>query len=220
MARSDWYTRSTWTNEDAEAFWSRIRRTRKPEMAAQYIRIQAETLEGQGLVDQATLLLERILAEYPDTFDRAQVFHQLASCREKRGQVNDAILHLRSALEVESQRPSYQTRAWLSFGRIVVEYGRQDLYPEFMAFAETKASRPGGIESLVVFPVDRYILSSVLAIIARDAGDDGRARDHARDALVAASLTHSGFRYHPTIGLVRETDTPMYRAVAKIAADG
>jgi hypothetical protein len=102
----------------------------------------------------------------------------------------------------------------------VVEHSLQHLYPEFLAHAETKASRPGGISALVVFPVDRYMLSSVLAIIARDGGDHVRAREHARDAVAAAALTHSGFRYHPTIGLVQETETAMYRNVAKIAGDG
>jgi tetratricopeptide (TPR) repeat protein len=219
VGKSDWYTRSTWTDEDAEAFWSRVRRTRKPQMAAQYIRVQAETLEKQNLVDPASMLLERILAEYPEAFDLAQVHHQLASCREKRGRIDEAIRHLRSALEIESQHLSYQTRAWLSFGRIAAEHSLRELYPEFLAIAEAKASRPGGIASLVVFPLDRYILSSVLAIIARDSGDHGRARDHALNALAAADLTHSGFRYHPTIGLVRETDTTMYRDVVKIAGD-
>lgn len=220
MARSDWYTRSTWTPEDAEAFWARLRRTRDPLNAAQYVRIQAETLEKNGLVDQASVLLEHILAEYPGAFDLAQVHYQLATCRERQGRTDEALAQLRAALAVEAQRPNYQTRAWLTFGRLAVEQGRPELYPEFLADMASKASGKGGLESLIVFPVDRYILSSVLAVIARESGDLERAQSYAKDALAAAEMQHSGFRYHPRLGLVSETDTPLYKQVSSIAGLG
>lgn len=217
MSRSDWYTHSTWTNEDAEQFWSRLRRTRKPQMAAQYVRIQAQTLEQQGLFDEALMLLEYILANYPESFDLAQVHHQIASCCEKKGQVSAAVGHLRSALRIESQNPSYLTHAWLSLGRVAVEHGLRELYPEFLSIAEAKEAGQGGLECHLVFPIDRYEFFSILAIISRDKGDLRNARVHAISALAVADLKHSGFRYHAKIGLVRKTDTPLYRDVQKIA---
>jgi hypothetical protein len=139
---------------------------------------------------------------------------------EKQNRVDEALQHLRSALRIESQRPSYQTRAWLTFGRLAVEHQLQDLYPEFMAIAEGKANARGGLAANVVFPLDRYVFSGILALIARDSGDAPRAREHARLALAAADLKHSGFRYHPKVGLVQESDTPMYRELVQIAGDG
>jgi tetratricopeptide (TPR) repeat protein len=220
VSKSDWYTRSTWTDQDADAFWARLRRVRDWRNAAQYIRVQAKTLEEHELVDEAAALLERILADYPGNFDLPEVHHQLARCRERRGRIDEAVTHLRSALALEAANPSYQTRAWLTFGRLIVEHRLRSLYPEFLAVADAKADNADGLLRYLIFPVDRYLFSSTLAIIARDTGDQARARDQAKLALAAADRRDSGFRYHPDLGLVDATDTPLYREIASIAGDG
>src|SRR5688572_9537130 len=122
MSRAAWYTRSTWTAEDAKDFWARIARKRHPEMRAQLMRIQAAHLENAGHLDSAVAMLEKVLAEYPENFDVAQVHHQLATCRERQGRLVDSIHHLRAALAVQNTKPNFKTGAWLTFGRIVAEH--------------------------------------------------------------------------------------------------
>lgn len=57
MGRDDWYRRTTWTSEDAEAFFDRLNRSRGLESKAQYVRIQALDLEEAGLIEPASSLL-------------------------------------------------------------------------------------------------------------------------------------------------------------------
>jgi len=71
--------------------------------------------------------------------------------------------------------------------------------------------------TLTLFPVDRYILSAILAIINDARGDHSVAAEHAKGALEVADLKHSGLRYHPTLGLVEEKDTALYRSICAIA---
>jgi tetratricopeptide (TPR) repeat protein len=215
MSTAAWYTRSTWSAADADDFWARIARKRNPAMRAQLIRIQAEHLEKAGQIDAAVALLDQVLTQYPDSFDIAQVHHQLATCRERQGRVVDSMHHLRAALAVENAKPNYKTGAWLTFGRIVAEHRLRELYPEFLAILQSRDDLAPGI----VFPVERYLLSASLAIICESRGERTAAVEHARKAIAAAELTRSGLRYHPTVGLVQEKDTPLYASVARIAHD-
>jgi hypothetical protein len=54
------------------------------------------------------------------------------------------------------------------------------------------------------FPAGHYQLNAIRAIIADERGKQRTAQRHAMAALKAAAKTHSGFRYHPNIGLVDE----------------
>jgi len=55
-----------------------------------------------------------------------------------------------------------------------------------------------------MFPVQYFRWYAAHALIAADSNDAPTAKTHAQDALDAAALDHSGFRYHPRIGLVTE----------------
>jgi tetratricopeptide (TPR) repeat protein len=215
MSSAAWYTRSTWTAEDAEDFWARIARKRHPEMRAQLMRIQAAHLEKAGYLDAAIAMLEEILAQYPENFDVAQVHHQLATCRERQDRMVDAIYHLRAALAAQNTKPNYKTGAWLTFGRMVAEHQLRELYAESLATLQSNADAVPGI----IFPAERYLYSAALAIIYESRGERSAAVEYARKAIAAAELTHSGLRYHPTVGLVQEKDTPLYISVARIAHD-
>lgn len=183
-------------------------------MRSQLIRIQAEHLEKAGYIDDAVELLQKVVSDYPDTFDIAQVHHQLATCAERKGKTDEAVVHLRDALAAEGRTPNYKTRAWLTFGRIVAEHRLRDLYGEFLNLVRGQSQ--ADLTSNTIFPVDRYLLSATLAIISEDQGEHAVAVEHAKAAIAAADLTHSGFRYHPHTGLVQEKDTPLYRSIRRM----
>lgn len=54
----------------------------------------------------------------------------------------------------------------------------------------------------LTFPIDHFKWNTAKALIAAASGDASAARGFAKEALANAARDHSGFRYHPTIGLV------------------
>jgi tetratricopeptide (TPR) repeat protein len=141
MSREDWYRRETWTQDDQDAFWKRLHRSREPFHRAQYLRIQAVFLERAGILDPAVLLLEKALLEESDGAETAQIHHQIVSCREKQRRFSDAFDHLRLALAAEARWPNWQTGAALTFGRIAVDNGVLSLYDEVLAVLTAYAER-------------------------------------------------------------------------------
>jgi hypothetical protein len=55
-----------------------------------------------------------------------------------------------------------------------------------------------------MFPVERFKWHAANALIKAALGDSKAAKNHAIDALAAAEASHSGFRYHPNVGLVEK----------------
>ena len=69
MGRYDWYRKTTWTEQDRSEFWLRLNRSRNDFNKAQYLRIQALTLEETGVeanIHASMELLDGRLADYPD----------------------------------------------------------------------------------------------------------------------------------------------------------
>jgi hypothetical protein len=70
----------------------------------------------------------------------------------------------------------------------------------------------------LMFPVDHFIWHAAQAVILLNRGDRAATVLHARSALTAASQDHSGFRYHPTVGLVGEKYRRLLEELAAIGA--
>jgi tetratricopeptide (TPR) repeat protein len=220
MGRHDWYRRTTWTANDQRQFRERLARCRSDGNRAQYLRIQALYLEEAGLIEAALGLLTELLRDHRDSRDVAQAHLQLAGCHEKRGRIAEALTELRRALAAEARQPNGQIGAWLEFGRIAVEHALVDLYDEFLNLVVAREDRPGGLACWVMFPDHEYLLNACLAVIYASRGEGPRAREHARGALVAADRKHSGFRYHPRVGLVKDTHTALFRRISALGSDG
>jgi hypothetical protein len=56
----------------------------------------------------------------------------------------------------------------------------------------------------LIFPVDRFRWHAAQALLSMASGDLSNGRVEAELALKAATEDHSGFRYHPSVGLVNE----------------
>jgi len=57
-------------------------------------------------------------------------------------------------------------------------------------------------ESQLIFPVDKFKWYAAHALIMAAQGDREAAKEQAIRALDATKTSHSGFRYHPKVGLV------------------
>ncbi len=152
-----------------------------------------------------------MLDQYPEKSQLAQAHLQRAQCLVRLSQLDEAEQEFRSALECERRFPHSLTQAWIEYGWFAVRHSRQQLYEEVLAVLDDRP--PPGTE----FPVDRYKSNVVRALIASETGDSYAAKAFAVQALEAASLDHSGLRYHPTVGLVGEPEAAIHERIETLA---
>ena len=195
---ADWFRKTTWTAADREDFEAHLKRSRGVHNKSQYLRIQAFYLQKASppLYQEALSLLERVLTEWRNDIQIASALLQKAECLLETKGFEAAIPIFRQGLEFEKQCPKCRTEAWLCFPWQIVRHRRTDLFDEalrWLTFPQSNA---------IMFPVDQFRTSSIRAIIKMQQGDIASAKSHAADALTAAGIDFSGFRYHPKIGLV------------------
>jgi tetratricopeptide (TPR) repeat protein len=203
MPKTQWFRRTTWTDADREDFNARLKRSRGASSKAQYLRLQALHLAEAGHNGGAIELLDRLLAEFPESIDVAQAHAQKAESLAKLGRADDAINEYRAALQREPEYPNVRTNAWLDFGWFVLEQQLTALYEEVGRVMD-EFREVGGLK----FPAIEYRYAAIQSLLADARGEKGRAREFANQALAEAAKDHSGLRCHPTIGLVgTERDT-------------
>jgi tetratricopeptide (TPR) repeat protein len=197
MSKTEWFRRSTWTDADREEFNAQLKRSRGASNRSQYLRIQALHLADAGHHPGAIELLDRILAEFPDSIDVAQAHAQKADSLAKLGQSEPAIGEYRAALQRERDFPNVRTNAWLDFGWLVFEKQLTRFYDE-VASVLKEFREEGGLK----FPAIEYRYAALQALLADYRGEKAQAREFANRALAEAAKEHSGLRYHATVGLV------------------
>jgi tetratricopeptide (TPR) repeat protein len=140
----------------------------------------------------------RLLDEYfalGDHFDQAQAHADRASAYLALGDVEHAIAALEAALAREELYPRLLTYAYLDLPFLVASHGIESRYKQALQLLEQHRAR-------LTFPVDHFRWHATYALILSALAKPSSAREHARLALAAAAKDHSGFRYHPSVGLV------------------
>jgi len=190
MARDDWFRHTDWNAETEAAFFEKLRRARDKQ---QYLRIQASTIAGRK-PEVALRLLDEYFA-LGDHFDLAQAHADRASAYLALGDVEHAIAALEAALAREEQYPRLQTYAYLDLPFLIMSHRIAARYTQALELLERHKAR-------LTFPVDHFRWHAAYALILSAQAQTALDREHARLALVAAAKDHSGFRYHPSVGLV------------------
>jgi tetratricopeptide (TPR) repeat protein len=196
---TEWFRNTAWNASIERAFDAKLRRARRKE---QYLRIQACTL-ARSHPEVALKLLDRYFA-LPNDFDHAQAHVDRATAYLALGRVADALVAYEDALTRESAFPKLQTEAYIAFPYLVATRAVQEQYARALELLLKYKSR-------LMFPVDHFRWHTARALIAAAAQDAKTAKLHSQEALEAAAREHSGFRYHPSVGLV----TKQYDEVAK-----
>ena len=202
MSKDEWYRRKTWTPSDRTDFLARLERSRGDFQKAQYARIQAWHLQEIG-TDEATQgaveLLEMILSKWREDAQLAMVCLQHAQCLLVLGQQDRAINAFREAFRAQRAKPSEHTDAHLDFGWLCISAPLPQLYQEALCLLD-EFQGPG------VFPINTFREAAIRALIHDARKEHEAAREHAQRALSAATQTHSAFRRHSELGLVKAPD--------------
>jgi tetratricopeptide (TPR) repeat protein len=185
VARDERFRNVEWNPEIEEAFFAKLGRARRK---AQYLRIQACVL-AKSQPDVALRLLEQYF-QSGDDFDRAQAYVDRATAYRSQGLYEKAIDSYEAALAVEAERPFIKTQAYIQMPYLVATRGMKARYEQALDLLERHKER-------LTFPVDNFCWHAASALDA--------AKIHASRALQAAALETSGFRYHPSVGLVGDS---------------
>lgn len=155
--------------------------------------------------------------------ENAQAFLDQAEAHLALGALEEALRSLENALQREREFPRVKTNAWRRYAVLVAEKKLDPLYDSAL-----QVLRENPLSSLV-FPVDGFLWNAAFALIADAPGQRKEAAAAAAKALELADLTHSGFRYHPDVGVVgsrydnlktklRQIATPSQNLVGRIKA--
>jgi hypothetical protein len=211
----DWFRRHTWTEDDQAAFHARLRRCRSAFHRAQYARIQAYELHAAGgarYAQDALRLLDMIVESWPEEAN-ASVHQQRAECLRDLRRDDDAMAAYRATFAEQRRRPSYLTNAHCDFAWWIATSDRRDFFDEALRVLDD-FSRGGAL----AFPATVYLAEGARAIIEHARRDKARASRHARLALEAAEMRHSGLRYHPKVGLLQSRDEEAHATLVAISA--
>ncbi|MGN6727140.1 MAG: hypothetical protein ACTHLZ_14560 [Tepidisphaeraceae bacterium] len=193
-------------------FRERFDRSRGSYNKSQYLRIQALYLSQAGLHRDAINLLDELFDRYPDRSQIASARKQRAECLLSLSRIPEAVDEYRRSLEAERAIPTVKTGAWLDFACLIAFHGMSQLYDEAANVLDEFSA-----VSALIFPLQRFQYAAARAFLADARGDTDDARAFAKAALDEASATHSGFRYHPQLGLVNGLDNKLE---ARLAAMG
>ena len=191
MGRDEWFRNKTWDATTEARFFEKLRRARDK---AQPLRIQASYLVNTNPTS-ALALLDKYFA-LGDHIDKAQAFLDQAEAHLALGSQEEALQSLRNALQREREFPNVKTQAWSRYALLVAERRLDHLYDSVLHILR---ENPLQSHSL---PVDGFCWNSAFALIADAQGLRDHAAESAAKALHFAELMHSGFRYHPNVGLV------------------
>jgi tetratricopeptide (TPR) repeat protein len=208
----DWFRNKTWTPKIREEFLARLGRSRGAFNKAQYARIQAcellATEKRDGYV-AALELLDLILSEWREDAQLALVHHHRAVCLLGLGEIQRALDSFREVFQTQRNFKGVLTGAHIDFGWFAITAPNPGIYDEALAVIEEFSHE--------FFPVQRYRANAIRALIFDSRGQREQAQAYASAALDDAAATHSGYRYHARLGLVKSPDQIVLNKLKAIA---
>jgi hypothetical protein len=208
MSSEDWYRNAEWSDEIAAAFFARLRRSRKWN-TAQYLRIQASYLAKRS-PKVALDLIEKFFELEPDQTKIECVSAHLvrANAYIKLRDSKNALTSFEAAVEREREFPNVQTSAWSEYARFVVSNKLEQLYPRILEILD---QHRGSALLLLKSEVFTWNASKALILARTEAQEDPVVF---LKAALDAAQGDSGLRYHPTVGLVEDTDSLLAELLA------
>lgn len=208
MARDDWYRNKDWNADTEAAFRAKLSRSRSGR--PRYIVIQAYCL-----IDRHPMVTLSLIDEYfktDDDFNVPTALSARAEAYEALGKIDEAIKAYKEALNWESEHPNHITNSRIDYPKLVVNCRLTDEYAYAQDILITRFN-----PSDHSFPLTRYYWNGCNALIANETGHAIEAQEFAERALRAAAETESPFRFHRSVGVVRQTNDDFGRRIKRIA---
>ena len=205
MAEDGWYRSTSWDARIEADFHDQLGRARNK---AQYLRIQAHYI-AESHPKAALSLLSQYFA-LGENFDLAQALVDRARAEVVIGDLAGAAASYEAALRRESTYPSVKTQAFLDYACLVAEKDIRSLFGRALEVLETHKDR-------AVFPLERYRAEGARALLFQLQGRTQEAREAATRSIRAAQESRSGFRNHPTLGLVDKENSPFLEKITALA---
>ena len=205
MGRDTWWQNTSW-NEDIEAaFCSKLARARNKSF---YLRNQARSLAASH-PKVALRLLDRYFALGADSSEAEAHFYRARSYLALRN-VDAAVSAFEATLAREGAVPNFRTWAFHELPVLIATERIRPLYDRAIQILMKHKDR-------LTFPIQRYQWHGALALILYEQGRTPEAEKESKEALGAAKLTHTGYQYHPNVGLVADTADEFGNRLRQIA---
>ena len=206
----DWYRNTTWSPSIARDFQARLSRARAANRA-QYLLIQAGSLAQS----HPTVVLDLLSQYFELPMERPSPLAHVIRARTLvlLGRLEDAIASYEAALAREHEFSNDLTQAYLELPSLIAEHHLRARYDRAIDVLRDHRDRP-------TFPIEHFRWNAVNALlVAERAASDSAdaARTFAQRALEAAEARHSGFRHHPSLGLVGEESADLIRRLRVLA---
>ncbi len=207
MSHGDWYRNTEWNDEVEEAFFAKLARARS--QRDQYLVIQALTIAPHR-PDVALRLVDGYFERRKDDFDDMRALLARAEAYRHQGDIASAVKAYKAVLHREAEFPNRRTRTRLELPFLIA---CDELSAEY-DFALSVLEK--GLD-IAAFPVDYFLWHASKALIASVQGRHSEAREAAVQALEAAQVRRSGFRYHQNLGLVGEQHQQTIKNLIRLA---
>jgi tetratricopeptide (TPR) repeat protein len=205
MGRDSWWQNTSWNENIDAAFCSKLARARNKPF---YLRNQARSLASSH-PEVALRLLDRYFALGADSSEAEAHFYRARSYLALRN-VDAAVSAFEAALAREEAVPNFRTWAVHELPVLIATERIGPLYERAIQTLTQNKDR-------LTFPIQRYQWHGALALILHEQGRTSEAENEANRALEAAKLTHSGYQYHPNVGLVGDTADEFGNRLRQIA---
>lgn len=207
MAKDDWYRNKQWNEQIERDFSQRLRRARS--QRDQYLAIQALTLAGYE-PQVALKLVDEYFGTRRNTFHDIQALLARAHAHRAVHETEKAIQDYKAILALEDAAPNHKTTTYVDFPYFVA---LEMITAEFGFAQRVLEIRKGDL----MFPLERFMWHASYAIIEAHRGNRQLASRHASEALSAAEVEKSGFRYHYSVGLVGDEHQPVIEKLDQLA---
>jgi tetratricopeptide (TPR) repeat protein len=207
MGRGNWWRNVSWNGEIEAAFFNKLARARNKTW---YLRNQAANI-ASNCPEVALRLLDQYFASGGDPQEAEAHFYRARAHIALRN-MDAAVLAFEATLAREDAVPNFLTWA---FHELPVLIATERMSTRYDRAVEVLMQHRGRL----TFPVQLYQWHGALALILPEQCRTSEARNEARKALEAAERTDSGFRYHPTLGLVSDTADEFGKRLRDIASE-
>ena len=192
MSDGDWFRNIKWNDKIENHFFEKLARARSSR--DQYLVIQALTL-SETEPGVTLRLMELYFETRTDDFHDVQAHSATGDAYKNLGDLERAIVSYKRVLKREEDFPNHLTNTYVELPYLIATKSLDKHYD----FATSQLSK--GLREIAL-PVDEFMFHAANALIASEQRRMESASDHARNAIEAAGITKTGFRYHQSIGLV------------------